>query len=271
MSSVNERSTEVDRLKERISNGEVLLGTWVKTPSTAICEVLAKTDLDFVCLDAEHAPFTRQDLDCCLGMLSALEFPALVRVPSSAPEQSLNALDCGATGVVIPHVTSGETAAVVARQSHFGRRGRGFAGATRAAGYTSVPMAEHLDISAARTVVFAQIEDVEAVDDIDAIAEVEGIDCLFIGRADLTVALGAESPKSSEVVQAVRKVCDAGRKASRPVGMFLSDLTELPEWQALGATVFILSSDHGAMLSGIRSLVGDFDKHTGRCSEGQIP
>ncbi len=251
-------------LKEQILNRELLLGTWVKTPSVAICEVLARTKLDFVCLDAEHAPFTRQDLDQCLGMLAALRFPALVRVPSGASEQTLNALDCGATGVVVPHITTDEEATAIVRQSHFGRGGRGFAGSTRAAGYTSVPMAEHLEVSAAGTCVFAQIEDIDAVENIDKIAAVKGLDCLFVGRADLTVALGAESPKSPEVIEAVKKVCAAGREASCPVGMFLSDLTELPDWQALGATVFILSSDHSNMLSGVRSLVGAFDKHTGR-------
>jgi 2-keto-3-deoxy-L-rhamnonate aldolase RhmA len=245
-------------LKHRIARGDVLLGTWVKTPSMMIAEVLSYTPLNLVCLDAEHAPFDRAALDQCLGVLALRQCPALVRVPSRAAEHTLNALDCGACGVIVPHVINAESARAAVAQAHFGRGGRGFAGSTRAANYTGKPMAQHLEDSAAATVVLAQIEDVEAVDDIEAIAAVEGVDCLFIGRADLTVALGATSPKASEVIDAVERVCRAGQAAGRPTGMFLSDMDEIPRWRALGATVFILGSDHGFLLQGARTMADRF-------------
>ena len=247
------------KLKKRIAAGEILLGTWMKTPAMMIAEVLAGTELDLVCLDAEHAPFDRGVLDQCLGLLHARAFPALVRVPSAAPEHTLNALDCAADGVVIPHVLDAAGAEAAVRQAHFGRGGRGFAGSTRAAGYTAKGMAHHIEDSAEHTVVLAQIEDVEGIDNIEAIAEVPGIDCLFIGRADLTVALGADSPKDAEVVAAVERVCRAGQAAGRPTGMFLGDMTELPHWRELGASVFMLSSDHGCMLDGVKRLVAGFN------------
>ncbi len=252
-----------DTLKERIARGDVLLGTWMKTPSMMIAEVLSYTPFDLVCLDAEHAPFDRRDLDQCLGVLSLRQMPALVRVPSRASEHTLNALDLGASGVVIPHVTDVDTAKNIVKQSHFQAGGRGFAGSTRAAHYTAKGMAQHLRDSAAQTVVLAQIEDIDGVENIDAIAAVDGIDCLFIGRADLTVALGAESPAAPEVVAAVERVCRAGRHFGRPTGMFLSDLRELPHWRELGATVFILSSDHGCMLAGAKKLATEFNELAG--------
>ena len=245
-------------LKARIASGDVLLGTWVKTPSMMISELLSRTDLDLVCLDAEHAPFDRQSLDQCLGHFHTAGFPALVRVPSSAPEHTLNALDCGATGVVVPHVTDAAGAKAAVSGAHYGRGGRGFAGSSRAAHYTGRGMQEHLRRSAESTVVLAQIEDIEAVDDIEAIAAVNGVDCLFVGRADLTVAMGAESPKAPEVIAAVERVCAAGKAAGRPVGMFLSDLSELPHWVGSGASLFILSSDHSCMLAGVANLVDRF-------------
>jgi len=246
------------RLKSRIAAGEVLLGTWVKTPSMMICEVLADTTLDLVCLDAEHAPFDRAALDQCLGILRTKDFPTLVRLPSSAPEHTLNSLDCGADGVVIPHVTDCDTAVAIVQQAHFGRGGRGYAGSTRAAEYTAKTMAQHIGDSAAHTVVLAQIEDVEGVDNIDEIAAVGGIDCLFIGRADLTVALGASSPKDPVVIEAVERVCRAGKAAGVPTGMFLGDLSELPRWRKLGTTIFLLSSDHACMIAGVSALVDAF-------------
>lgn len=235
-----------------------MIGTFVKTPSYIVTEVLGQTTLDAVCLDCEHAPFDRLSLDQCIQTLNARNMPCLVRIPTGAPEHILNALDCGAAGIVVPHVVSAEQAESLVKDSHFGAGGRGYAGSTRAAGYTSKPMAQHLEDSRSRTTVIAQIEDLEALEAIDDIAAVEGIDCLFVGRIDLTVALGAASPMAPEVVAAVERICLAGAKASRTVGMFVSSPDEVPAWQAHGASFFLLSSDHGFLLSGANALAESF-------------
>jgi 2-keto-3-deoxy-L-rhamnonate aldolase RhmA len=235
-----------------------LIGTFLKTPSPIVCEVLGLTNLDAVCIDAEHAPFGRLQLDSCLHSLRSAGMPSLVRVQSSAAEQLLNALDCGATGVVVPHVTSAEMAAKIVAASHFGAGGRGYAGSTRAAGYTTKPMNNHLECSREETVVVAQIEDLEALDEIEAIAAVEGLDCLFIGRIDLTVALGANSPVDAAVIAAVEKICQAARRAGRPVGMFVGNPDEIPRWQEAGANLFLLSSDHSFLINGARDLAQKF-------------
>ena len=245
-------------LSARIAAQEQLVGTFVKTPSPMLCEVLGKSQLDLVCLDAEHSPFDRLVLAQCLYALRSEGMSSLVRVPSAAPEHTLNALDCGATGVVIPHVTTPQMAERVAVAAHYGAGGRGYAGSPRAAAYTNKPMAEHLADSRAETVVVAQIEDIEAVDAIDEIAAVEGIDCLFIGRIDLTVAMGAPSPADSQVVAAVERICRAGADAGRPVGMFVGNLDEVPHWQKTGANLFLLSSDHSFLLQGAAGLVQRF-------------
>ena len=249
-----------DTQKSRLHAREQLLGTWVKTPSHMVCEVLGHTDLDLVCLDAEHSPFDRLELDRCLLALRAAAMPALVRVPAARPELILNALDCGASGVVLPHDKSAAMARDCVSACHFGAGGRGYAGSTRAAGYTSKAMPAHLTDSALETVVIAQIEDLEGVEDIDAIASVDGLDCLFVGRIDLTVSLGADSPASPDVVAAVEKVCLAGKAAGVPVGMFLSSVSEVKYWQARGASLFILGSDHSFLLKGAAELVAGFDQ-----------
>ena len=64
-------------------NRDLLIGTWVKTPSPVVCEVLGKTDLDALCLDAEHAPFGRLELDACISATRAAGLAPLVRVPSA--------------------------------------------------------------------------------------------------------------------------------------------------------------------------------------------
>jgi 2-keto-3-deoxy-L-rhamnonate aldolase RhmA len=248
----------VNVFKKRVRSREALIGTWIKTPSPMVCEVLGNTGLDMVCLDAEHAPFDRLRIDQCVHALRATSMPALVRIPSAAPEHILNALDCGATGVVVPHVTSAAMAESVVKAAHYGPGGRGYAGSSRAAAYTTKPMAQHLADSAAQTTVIAQIEDLEALEAIDEITQVDGVDCLFIGRVDLTVALRAESPGAAEVIDAVERICDAGRQVGRAVGMFVGNAREVPRWRESGASFFLLSSDHGFLQQGAAKLVEEF-------------
>jgi 2-keto-3-deoxy-L-rhamnonate aldolase RhmA len=181
--------------------------------------------------------------------------PLLVRVPTATPEHILNALDCGATGVVAPHIRSEVEARAFAKVCHYGHGGRGYAGSSRAAKYTTRSMAQHLAGSAAETVAVAQIEDPEAIDAIDAIAAVEGIDALFVGRVDLTVAMGAASGDDPRVVAAVERVCEAGRRHRRPVGMFLSRIDDVPHWADKGASLFLLGSDHGFLFAGAADLI----------------
>lgn len=240
-------------LKQRLAAGELIVGTFIKTPSPIVVEVLALSALDCLCLDAEHAPFDRIAIDGCAMAARAGGKDLLVRVPAATSEHILNALDCGAAGIVAPHIKSAQEARDLVRMAHYGAGGRGYAGSSRAAGYTTSSMADHLERSA-RTIVIAQIEDPEAIEDIEAIAAVEGIDALFVGRVDLTVAYGATSQDDPRVVAAVERVCAAGRAQRRPVGMFLARTSDIPLWRDKGASLFLLGSDHGFMLAGAAAL-----------------
>ena len=243
-------------LRERLRAGELLAGTWVKTPHPHVTEVLALSALDLLVLDAEHAPFDRAALDLCILAARAGGKPVLVRPASGDHEQILNALDCGADGVIVPHIRSAAEARDLVRACHYVRGGRGFAGSTRAAGYTKVRMAEHR-VAAREVAVIAQIEDVEAVEAIDEIAAVEGIDALFIGRADLTISFAASSPDDPVVVAAVERVCAAGRAVGRTVGMFVGRVDDVRGWRTHGASLFVLQSDQEFLLKGAAALLND--------------
>jgi len=239
--------------RTRLRAGETLAGTWVKTPHPHVVEVLALTGLDVLVLDAEHAPFDRAALDLCLLAARAGGKPVLVRPADAGHANILNALDCGATGVILPHIRSADEARDAVLACHYRPGGRGYAGSSRSARYTSLGMAVHRANAAAVTVV-AQIEDGEAVEAIDSIAAVPGIDCLFIGRADLTVSLGAETPDDPRVVAAVSRIVAAGKAAGVATGMFLPRVADVAQWKAAGASLFLLQSDHDFLLTGAASL-----------------
>lgn len=247
-------SNGIAQFRKRLLTREVLVGTFVKTPSPIVCEVLCLTPLDVLCLDTEHAPFGRLELDTCLSTTVAAGKPCLVRVGDDSPTQIRNALDSGATGILVPHVASPAQAEAIVRSAHFGEGGRGYAGSTRAAAFTKKAMQAHLADSASRTTVVAQIEDPAALSSVEAIAAVGGIDCLFIGRADLAVAMGTDI-NAPEVLHAVETICIAGTAAGKPVGMFTPNLDEVLKWRSAGASLFLLKSDQAFMMSGAEDLV----------------
>ena len=240
--------------KTRLRAGERLVGTFVKTPHPAVVEVLGHAGLDCICLDCEHAPFDRSTLDAALLAARALKVPALVRPLRAEAAEILNALDLGATGILAPHITSGEQARALVRAAQYGPGGRGYAGSTRAASYGTRTVAQNIAAANGAVAVIAQIEDAEALSHLDEIAAVDGLDALFVGRMDLTVSLGATSPTDAVVVDAVRRICQAGRRAGRAVGMFASSSQEGMQWIEAGASLFLLGSDQQWILQGAREL-----------------
>ena len=239
--------------RKRLTDHDPLIGTWVKTPSPIIAEVLGLSGLDVTCIDTEHAPFGRLELDQSIAAFRAADMPNLVRTADDSAREIRNALDCGATGIVVPHVTTAEQARAIVKASHFGDQGRGYAGSHRAAGYTTNAMADNLADNRDQTTVIVQIEDIAALDNVADIAAVDGVDCLFIGRIDLAVAM-QKTIFDSEVLDAVKSICDEARNASTAVGMFAPNTEELPAWLEAGASLFLLSSDQSLLLTGANTL-----------------
>src|SRR6266540_6834988 len=96
--------------RQRFLAGEHLVGTFIKTPGVHATEIIGGLGYDFVVIDEEHAPFDRVSTDAALLAARAVGTAGFVRVPTGAPTHLLAVLDCGATGVLVPHVASAEQA-----------------------------------------------------------------------------------------------------------------------------------------------------------------
>lgn len=245
-------------LRQRMLNRERLCGTFIKTPAYEIVEIMAHSGIDFICLDAEHAPFDRARLDACLAMARALGLPALVRVPSGSRDDILKVLDSGATGIVVPHVDSVEKARDIAAWARFGHGGRGYAGSTRWAGFTTRKMPELLQQSVEETIVIAQIEEPEGVELCNEIAAVDGIDGLFTGPADLAVCMGVTDLSDPLVIDATRKASKAAEQHGSCCMTFVPNTDAIDDLIKLGLTMFFVSSEHGFMLAGARAVAKQF-------------
>jgi 2-keto-3-deoxy-L-rhamnonate aldolase RhmA len=237
-----------DSMRQRLTPhpGRLHTGTFIKINSVHVVEVLGGTPMQFAVVDAEHAAFDRRDIDLMVLAARAVDLPLLVRVPDMSAPAVQGALDLGAAGLLVPHVDSAAQARELVARSRCRTGVRGFSNATRAAGQGALPMAQAL---AATEDVFllAQIESVAAVEAVADIAAVDGIDGLFVGRADLALSFGETDTRSAPVLAATRRVLDVALAAGKIAGMAVGTRSERDEFAAWGANWFVVGSDQSLL------------------------
>ena len=244
--------------RERLLARKRLLGTFLKLPTTQVIEILGPIGYDFVIIDQEHAALDRSITDLMILAARAANIAPVVRIPEFTESCVLGALDSGAMGIMVPHVTSVEKARAVARTARYKGGGRGFAGLTRASNWGSVGAVTHMAAQDAQVAVIAMIEDQDAVPLAGDIARVDGIDALFIGRGDLTASFGADPDAGTKVAEISRRVAAAAREADVPLMMLPTGRSDFEFATSLGASALAFSSDHGFIRSAAAAVVKDY-------------
>jgi len=193
-----------NRLRALWRAQQTALNGWLSIPNAFSAEVMAHQGWDTLTVDLQHGLI---DYQAMVGMLQAISTtPAvpLVRVPWLEPGILMKALDAGAYGVICPMVNTADDAAKLVAYTHYAPRGTRSFGPTRAALYGGADYAERADET---IVVFAMIETAQALENLDAILSVEGLDAVYVGPADLSLALGckptfdAVEPKVAQAIE----------------------------------------------------------------------
>jgi 2-keto-3-deoxy-L-rhamnonate aldolase RhmA len=211
-----------NRVKEKLAAGEPVFGVSVMIPSPQIVEMVGAAGFDWVLLDCEHGTLTLESVELMAMAAEACGITAIARPMSRRAEHILQVLDRGVMGVQVPHVNTAEDAreAIAAVKYHpLGRRS--LAAGTRAAIYDAHgTLADHVRAANEATLIAVQLEDREAIDNIDALLAVEGIDVFFIGPSDLSQSMGYPgNPKAAPVAQAIESSLRRMRAAGRTPGM----------------------------------------------------
>jgi 2-keto-3-deoxy-L-rhamnonate aldolase RhmA len=235
------------RFKERLKQRQPLVGTFVKTASHQTIEVLANTGLDFVVIDAEHAPFGPNMLDVCLLAASKHHLNALVRLSQASASHVLQSLDMGAVGVLVPHASDPQEVEQLSLSSQYQAGTRGFSNSPRAGEYGQLNMKQLIEKADQDCCVIFQIEDAQALDMLDALASIESVDGYLIGRADLAVSMRVFDVNSPEIDAAILKIAQACERHQKALGIFVSSAAEVKKWLALGLSFFIVGSDQSML------------------------
>jgi 4-hydroxy-2-oxoheptanedioate aldolase len=236
-------------MKARLAAGETLFGTFLTLGSPFAAEALGTLGWDWLLVDLEHGGGDESTLVTQLMGARAAGVHALARVESDVRGRSARALDLGVEGIMCPQVNSGEQAEAWASALHYGPQGsRGIAFFHRGASYGTDP--EPVETARARTLGIAQIESPEAVEAVEEIAAVEGIDVLFVGPSDLSYSMGIfrrfDDPRFRE---AIERVNDAARDAGKATGIFLTALDQVQRALDDGFRMIAFGSDGGFMMA----------------------
>jgi 2-keto-3-deoxy-L-rhamnonate aldolase RhmA len=230
--------------RRRIKERRHVLGTFIKIPTSHTIEIVGLAGFDFVIIDMEHGTFDRSSLDIACLAARAAGIAAVVRVPEGNASTIMAALDCGANGIMVPHCDSAEKAHAIAAACRHRSGVRGFATTTRAGAYGGVAGADHIAEADNTVACIAMIEDGSALDHLADIAAVEGIDAFFIGRGDLSAALGTEGMKVATL-----RITEAARAADMPTIALVTSREDARAMRDLGVAAFLHSNDQNLLKS----------------------
>ncbi|MFN3823138.1 MAG: HpcH/HpaI aldolase family protein [Pseudorhodobacter sp.] len=245
----------VNRFKAGLREGRPQIGIWVSIPGSGTAEALAGCGFDWMVIDSEH---TALDLATMQSMLQAVEpYPtsAIVRPGWNDATEIKRILDLGALSIIIPYVQTAEEARAAVSAVRYPPEGlRGIAGTSRASRFGAIP--DYITRANAEICLVVQIESAQGLDNIEAIAAVEGVDGLFIGPADLAASLGfpgqAGHPEvKARIFDAIRRI----RAAGKPAGILSLDPVFTAEVIAAGTTFTAVDHDVALLLRGANALV----------------
>ncbi len=243
-------------LKARLLAGQPALGVSVMIPSPQVVEMVGRLGFDWVLIDCEHGTIGLESVELMAMAAEVSGLTPIVRPETNDPAAISRVLDRGALGVQVPHVNTAADARRTVEAARFHPLGRrGLAAATRPAGYGyGVSMDGYVEEANREVLVCVQLEELEALRNLDEILRVEGVDVFFLGPSDLSQSLGLPGQGGAPEVQAAMArafaaIVAAGRVAgsagsAEAIARYLEQgclyaYTHLPSLLAAGAAGFL--------------------------------
>lgn len=246
------KPTVLASLADRLAKGETLLSAWCGLPDPSISGTLAQEGFDAVVLDMQHGPITLGEVIRAIPLINAAGKPALARVPVGEFQNVSKLFDAGASGVIAPMINTTEDARRFAAYSKYPPLGERSWGSYGGLGSSGLDPNSYLREANRFSLSFAMIETREAMAIVDDILALEGIDALFVGPSDLSIALsGGASVNASakEVDEAVRHIVARANAVKKPVAFYAATAERAKEGIALGARLVTVMSDSGFLRS----------------------
>jgi 2-keto-3-deoxy-L-rhamnonate aldolase RhmA len=208
-------------LKSKLLNNEFTMGSWITIGSPDVAEIMANANYDWLVVDLEHSVIS---IDVAGNLIRVIELSGiapLVRLTSNDSNQIKRMMDAGAHGIIVPMVNSVEDAKHAVAATRYAPKGIRGVGLARAQGYGS-KFKEYLDWQATEPVVIVQIEHIDAINNLEDIINVEGVDGFIIGPYDLSCSMGIPGQfDDKEFISVMNHILSTGKRLALPTGIHI--------------------------------------------------
>lgn len=232
-------------LKNKLVNGELSLGSWITLGHSGIVEIMGKAGFDWLVVDLEHSTISIDQAGELIRTIDLMGVTPLVRLTSNNADQIKRVMDAGAHGIVVPMVNCAQEAIDAVSATRYAPKGSRGVGLARAQAYGS-KFDDYLKWQKDSPVVIVQIEHKEAIDHLEDILSVEGVDGFIIGPYDLSCSMGMPGNfKRPEFQQAMSFILNTGLRIGCPAGLHIvePDLSLLKDSVAEGYRFIAYSVD----------------------------
>lgn len=246
-----------NKLKTKLKNKEAALGVISNSSDPTIAEVCGFAGIDFYMIDGEHSPVTTSQVQDIVRACELSGTTPLARIRSTDPKLILQFMDAGVMGVMMPGIQKAEEVKQLVDSIKYPPLGTRGLGPVRAWdwGLGKMPQAEYVKFANEQTLVLPQIEDIEAVENLDEMLKIEGIDGFVIGPRDLAMSMGFyDGPNHEEVQNVINEVIEKVKKAGLIIGTTAANADGAKKLIDKGVT-FILNSTAGLLSSSIKEFL----------------
>src|SRR5687768_1150526 len=246
--------------KHALARGKPQIGLWSSLSSNYTVEVIAGAGFDWILLDSEHSPADIENLLTQLQAAAPYPTHPVVRIPWNDMVTIKRVLDIGAQSLLVPYVSTADEARAAVSYIRYPPAGvRGVAGTTRATRFGRV--ADYARRAHEEICLLVQVETQRALDNIEAICAIDGVDGVFIGPADLHASLGfpgeIANPKVKPLIDdAIRRI----RKSGKAPGILTPNEADARHWLECGALFVAVGADVGILARGAEALAAKFKK-----------
>lgn len=235
--------------------GPAPIGAFVKLPAIEIVEILKLAGFDFIVLDVEHSMLTLAEVNHLVAVAQGLQMPAIVRLPDHGYADAQRVLDAGAAGIMIPHVNEpGAAQAVTSQALHPPRGTRGSGSGMRAGDWGTSGRTEYVRRGAEEAVRIPMIEEPAGAAAVEAICDVPGVDALFFGPGDMSLAMGVPADDDA-VLAAMGRVARVADERGIAAGTTASGAASARRRLEMGFRFLLVGNDTGMLLRSARTVV----------------
>lgn len=247
-------------LKEKLSKNELTIGTWNIINSTMVVDVIASSGIDFMVIDAEHGSISYESAQTMITVCESYAVSPIMRVGEVNESLILRALDIGVHGVQLPNISTKEHAELFVQYAKYPPVGiRGFTPYSKAGLYDVTNGSKLTKIANDNTLLIANVEGVEGINNLESIVNVEGIDVIFIGLFDMSKSLGVPGEvQSPKVLEKLDQAIEIVHSKNKKIGSIASNLKMLDLLKNKNIDYLTYSVDAGMIKESYQAMLNQF-------------